>query len=107
MDIGDFKKFSEQNFSLSSSISQISELKEAIECIEGLDSERGVKYKVMAGPILKILSVCAFPQCYLSNTESKAICDGSKLIFLTNSSASFAPCSRSIPQSSHSTDRGP
>ena len=48
MDIGDFRKFSEQNFSLSSSISQISELKEAIECIEGLDSERGVKYKVMA-----------------------------------------------------------
>lgn len=43
----------------------------------------------------------------LANAASKAICEGSKFIFLTNSSASFAPCSRSMPQSSHSTDRGP
>lgn len=38
---------------------------------------------------------------------SKAVSDGAKSMLRTNSQASAAPCSRSMPMSSHSTDRGP
>ena len=39
--------------------------------------------------------------------ESKAVAEGSKSRFFTNLHASLAPCMRSIPESSHSTLRGP
>ena len=38
---------------------------------------------------------------------TKAIEEGSKSSFLKNLQASAAPCSRTIPLSSHSTDMGP
>ena len=44
---------------------------------------------------------------YFSNDASKAISEGGKSILLTNAHASVAPCSRSMPLSSHSTDNGP
>ena len=39
--------------------------------------------------------------------ESNAIADGAKSVRRTNASASGAPQSRSIPESSHSMDSGP
>ena len=39
--------------------------------------------------------------------ESNAIADGAKSVRRTNASASGAPQSRSIPESSHSIDSGP
>ena len=41
------------------------------------------------------------------SAASKLKSDGSKFIRRTNSSASFAPCMRSMPLSSHSTHSGP
>ena len=41
------------------------------------------------------------------NAASKATFDGSKSTFLQNWHDSRAPCSRSMPLSSHSTDNGP
>ncbi len=48
-----------------------------------------------------------YPCFSLSNAASKATRLGSKSIRLTNSQASLAPWSRSMPPSSHSTDSGP
>jgi hypothetical protein len=42
-----------------------------------------------------------------ANAASNATPLGSKSSFFTNSHASRAPCSRSMPMSSHSTDSGP
>ena len=44
---------------------------------------------------------------YSSNAASNATVDGSKSASLTNSHDSRAPCSRSMPESSHSTESGP
>ena len=44
---------------------------------------------------------------FLSNAASKACAEGLKSTLRTNSQASVAPCSRSIPPSSHSTESGP
>ena len=44
---------------------------------------------------------------YFSNPASKAMAEGLKSMPLTNLSDSAAPCSRSIPLSSHSTESGP
>ena len=44
---------------------------------------------------------------YFPKSLSKAIADGAKLSERTNSQASLAPYSRSMPLSSHSTDSGP
>lgn len=44
---------------------------------------------------------------YSSNAESKATAEGSKSTLFTNLHASAAPCSLSIPLSSHSTESGP
>src|SRR5690554_1881064 len=44
---------------------------------------------------------------YFFMASSKAMADGGKLMRRTNSSDSLAPNSRSMPLSSHSTDRGP
>jgi hypothetical protein len=44
---------------------------------------------------------------FFSKAASKAISEEGKSTFLTNSQASLAPNSLSIPLSSHSTDKGP
>ena len=43
----------------------------------------------------------------LANAASKASVDGAKSVRRTNASASGAPQSLSIPESSHSTESGP
>ncbi len=42
-----------------------------------------------------------------SNAASKAVPEGAKSASFTNAQASRAPCSRSMPASSHSTESGP
>ena len=44
---------------------------------------------------------------YSSNAASNATADGSKSASFTYSHDSRAPCSRSMPESSHSTESGP
>ena len=58
----------------------------------------------------KALGSCGYVRrviCHLSKAASKATFDGVKSSSLTNMHDSRAPCSRSIPESSHSTDSGP
>ena len=44
---------------------------------------------------------------HFPNAPSNAIADGVKSSLRTNASASFAPCRRSMRESSHSTESGP
>src|SRR5580692_1407064 len=63
---------------------------------------------VAAAPMCVEFELSArFEQYYFANAESKASFEGSKSTFLQNWAASFAPASRFMPESSHSTERGP
>src|SRR6202040_3298294 len=57
----------------------------------------------MQGPAALRYFACAF----LSNAASKATLLGAKSTRRTKAAASAAPCSRSMPMSSHSTESGP
>jgi hypothetical protein len=67
----------------------------------------GVSPRVPAVGTPRRTSCAAGGRVYSSNAESKARVLGEKSSFLTNPAASFAPNSRSMPESSHSTDNGP
>ncbi len=53
------------------------------------------------------LSLVGWKGYFFSIWASNLIAEGLKSTFLTNWAASAAPCSRSMPESSHSTDSGP
>ena len=62
---------------------------------------------VVAPMVVEFKLGARFEQYYFAKAESKASFEGSKSTFLQNWAASLAPASRSMPESSHSTERGP